>query len=370
MSHQHNPGSTTGSTTRRNRAIALSAAGVILAAGATTLAVTGLAGNSTPSSATTAASAAGGDSAATTAPPSPSDSGAPGSPSASPSASPTATKSASASATPSRPASSTTPPPTPGAAGQPAAAPVANVPAPARGPAVFTGKAFDTCTAPPAATMQAWHGTSPYGAAAVYIGGQNRGCAQPNLTPSWVRTVHTAGWQLIPLYVGAQPPCQTSNNPERITAANAATLGTADGADAVTHAAALGMGAGSAIYLDMEAYNASDTACSAAVLTYVQAWDAALHSRGYFAGFYGFSKSSALAMSQAATTGAPGLPDALWYALYDGTADTTSGFPFPADQWSGARRGHQYAVNKQESYGGSSLTIDQNAWNAPVAVIS
>ncbi|MFI6151612.1 glycoside hydrolase domain-containing protein [Kitasatospora sp. NPDC051170] len=364
MSHQHNPGS----TTRRNRTIALSAAGVILAAGATTFAVTALAGSSTPSSGATAAAPAAGDSATTTTvSPSP---GASGTPSASPSASPTATKSASASATPSRPGSSTTPPPTPGAPGQPAAAaPADNVPAPARGPAVFTGKAFDTCTAPPAATMQAWHGTSPYGAAAVYIGGQNRGCAQPNLTAPWVRTVHAAGWQLIPLYVGAQPPCQTSNNPERITAANAATLGTTDGADAVTHAAALGMGAGSAVYLDMEAYNAADTACSAAVLTYVQAWDAALHSRGYFAGFYGFSKSSALAMSQAATTGAPNLPDALWYALYDGTADTTSTYPFPAAQWSGARRGHQYAVNKQETYGGSALTIDQNAWNGPVAVI-
>ncbi|MER6300654.1 glycoside hydrolase domain-containing protein, partial [Kitasatospora sp. NPDC001539] len=134
-------------------------------------------------------------------------------------------------------------------------------------------------------------------------------------------------------------------------------------------ASALGMGPGSAVYLDMEAYNASDAACSTAVLTYVQAWDAALHSRGYFAGFYGFSKSSALAMSQAATSGAPNLPDALWYALYDGTADTTSTFPFPASQWSGSRRGHQYAVNQQETYGGSSLTIDQNAWNGPVAAI-
>jgi hypothetical protein len=243
------------------------------------------------------------------------------------------------------------------------------VPAPAAGPAVFTGKAFDTCTAPSAAAMQAWHGQSPYGAAAVYIGGQNRGCSQPNLTSSWVHTVHAGGWQLIPLYVGAQPPCQTSGNPEKITAANAASLGSADGADAVSHASALGMGAGTAVYLDMEAYDASDAACSSAVLTYVQAWDAALHSRGYFAGFYGFSKSSALAMSQANSAGTSGLPDALWYALYDGSADTTSTFPFPSGQWSGPWRGHQYEVNQQESYGGVSLTVDHDAWNGPVAVV-
>ncbi|MFJ9846768.1 glycoside hydrolase domain-containing protein [Kitasatospora sp. NPDC101155] len=245
----------------------------------------------------------------------------------------------------------------------------APAPAPARGPAVFTGKAFDTCTAPSLAAMQAWHGQSPYGAAAVYIGGQNRGCSQPNLTSSWVHTVHAAGWQMIPLYVGAQPPCQTSGNPERITAANAASLGSSDGADAVAHAAGLGMGTGSAIYLDMETYDASDRTCSGAVLTYVQAWDAALHAHGYWAGFYGFSKSSALAMSQAASSGATGLPDSLWYALYDGAADTSSDFPYPAGQWSGPWRGHQYAVDQQENYGGVSLTVDHDAWNGPVALV-
>ncbi|MER6302337.1 glycoside hydrolase domain-containing protein, partial [Kitasatospora sp. NPDC001539] len=234
MSHQRKPSA----TTRRNKAIAFSAAGVILAAGATTLAVTALAGNSSPGAGSTAPAAARDSvpTAAAVGATSPSSPSASGSPSASPSASPTPTKSAltsassspsasssrSASSSPS--ASSAASPSAPGAPGQ-AAAPVNNVPAPARGPAVFTGKAFDTCTAPSATTMQAWHGTSPYGAAAVYIGGQNRGCSQPNLTSSWVRTVHAAGWQLIPLYVGAQPPCQTSNNPERITAANAATLG-------------------------------------------------------------------------------------------------------------------------------------------------
>ncbi len=72
-----------------------------------------------------------------------------------------------------------------------------------------------------------------YGAAAVYIGGKNRGCAQPNLTASWVKSVNTAGWKLIPLYVGAQPPCQTSANPEKFTAANAASVGAANANDAI-----------------------------------------------------------------------------------------------------------------------------------------
>ena len=244
-----------------------------------------------------------------------------------------------------------------------------SVPLPAHAPAVFTGRAFDTCTAPKPATMTAWRKSSPYGAAAVYIGGRNRGCAQPQLTNSWVHTVSSAGWKLIPLYVGAQPPCQTSGNPERITAANAAALGTTDGSDAAAKAGSLGMRAGSAVYLDMEEYDISNKACVASVLTYVQAWDRAAHAKGYWAGFYGFSQSSAAAVAAAKSKGTADLPDAFWYARYDNNANTTTGFPYPAGLWTGHRRGHQYAVNFKETFGGASLTVDHDAWDGPVAVV-
>ncbi|MFC4033784.1 glycoside hydrolase domain-containing protein [Streptomyces polygonati] len=233
---------------------------------------------------------------------------------------------------------------------------------------VFTGLAFDTCTAPSASTMSAWRSSGPYGAAAVYIGGKNRGCAQPQLTSSWVETVSGAGWKLIPLYVGAQPPCQTSGNPERITAANAASLGAADGADAVARAKALGMRSSGAIYLDMEAYDTSDTACVDSVLTYIQSWDKALHARAFWAGFYGFTSSSAAAVAQAEPNRTD-LPDALWYARYDGGDTTTTGFPFASGLWTGHRRGHQYQVDSTETYGGVKLTVDRDAWDAPVADI-
>ena len=246
--------------------------------------------------------------------------------------------------------------------------PAKSVPLPGRAPASFTGRAFDTCTAPTLATMTAWRKSSPYGAAAVYVGGRNRGCAQPQLTGSWVRSVSAAGWKLIPLYVGAQPPCQTGGNPERISAGNATALGSTDGADAAAKASALGMRAGSAVYLDMEAYDISDTSCVAAVLSYVQAWDRAAHSRGYWAGFYGFSQSSAAAVATAKEAGKADLPDAFWYARYDGNPDTTTGFPYSSGLWTGHRRGHQYAVNLKETYGGAALTVDHDAWDGPVAI--
>ncbi|MEU1159783.1 glycoside hydrolase domain-containing protein [Streptomyces sp. NPDC005921] len=229
----------------------------------------------------------------------------------------------------------------------------------------YTGRAFDTCAAPSLAAMKAWN-TGFYGAAAVYIGGKNRGCAQPNLTASWVKSVTTVGWKLIPLYVGAQPSCQTGSSPEKMTTANAASLGTADATDAVTKAAALGMKAGSPIYLDMEAYDTTNTSCNNAVLTYVRAFDKQLRAKTYRAGFYGFTSSSAKAIANA--TDKTDLPGNLWYALWDKKNTTTSDWPFGATQYTGHSRAHQYMVNSKETRGGYTITVDRDAWDAPVAI--
>ncbi|MFJ5234400.1 glycoside hydrolase domain-containing protein [Kitasatospora sp. NPDC088391] len=345
--------------TTRRRAVLLSAAAVlVIGGGAAALAAGGPAGQprATDRPADPGTTAAASD-APGTAGPSPVGS-------ASPSASASGSASASASARPGSPTASAPGGATAGA--KPAPGPAAR---PGSAPVTFTGLAFDTCTAPSLATMNAWRGTSPYGAAAVYIGGKNRGCAQPQLTADWVRAVDGGGWKLVPLYVGAQPPCQTGSSPEKLTADTAAPLGTADGGDAVARAAALGMRPGSTLYLDVEAYNSADTACAAAVLEYTRNWNRAVRNSGYWAGFYGFATSSAAGIAQAAGRGVPDLPDALWYARYDDAADTTGSFPFAAELWTGHRRAHQYRINQKESYGGAALTVDRNAWDAPVAVV-
>ncbi|MFB0618461.1 glycoside hydrolase domain-containing protein [Streptomyces sp. AGS-58] len=230
----------------------------------------------------------------------------------------------------------------------------------------FTGRAFDTCTAPSLSAMKAWH-TGFYGAAAVYVGGKNRGCAQPNLTASWVKSVNSLGWKLIPLYVGAQPPCQSGANPEKMTAATAASLGAKDAADAVAKASALGMRAGSAVYLDMEAYDITNKSCDDAVLTYVRAFDKGLHARTYRAGYYGFSSSSAKSIATAKDR--TDLPGNLWYALWDKQNTTTADWPWDSTRFTQHSRAHQYLVNSKESHGGVTLTVDRDAWDAPVALV-
>ncbi|MFD7132236.1 glycoside hydrolase domain-containing protein [Streptomyces sp. NPDC059894] len=230
----------------------------------------------------------------------------------------------------------------------------------------YTGRAFDTCTAPSLAAMKAWN-TGFYGAAAVYIGGKNRGCAQPNLTASWVKSVNSLGYKLIPLYVGAQPPCQTGTNPEKFTAATAASLGVSNAGDAVAKATALGMKAGSAVYLDMEPYDITDKACNDAVLTYVRSFTKTLRAKTYRAGYYGFSSSSAKAIATA--TDKTDLPGNLWYALWDKKNTTTTDWPWDPKLFTNHSRGHQYIVNSKETRGGYTITVDRNAWDAPVAIV-
>ncbi|OIK23495.1 glycoside hydrolase domain-containing protein [Streptomyces malaysiense] len=229
----------------------------------------------------------------------------------------------------------------------------------------FTGHAFDTCSAPSLSAMKAWH-TGFYGAAAVYVGGKNRGCRQPNLTASWVKSVSSVGYKLIPIYVGAQPPCQTSSNPEKLTASTAASLGASDAADAVAKEAALGMKAGSPVYLDMEPYSITNKSCNDTVLTYVRAFDKTLRAKTYRAGFYGFSSSSAKAIATASNK--TDLPGNLWYALWDKKYTTTTDWPWGSTHFTDHSRGHQYMVNSKETRHGYTITVDRDAWDGPVAI--
>jgi hypothetical protein len=230
----------------------------------------------------------------------------------------------------------------------------------------FTGRAFDTCTAPSLSAMKAWH-TGYYGAAAVYVGGKNRGCAQPNLTASWVTSVNSLGWKLIPIYVGAQPPCQTGSSPEKLTASTAVSLGASDAKDAVARASALRMKAGSPVYLDMEPYDIKNKACNDAVLAYVRSFMKTLRANTYRGGYYGFSSTSAKAVATASDK--TDLPGNLWYALWDKQDTTTADWPWGATQFTGHSRGHQYLVNSKETRGGVTLTVDRDAWDAPVAIV-
>ncbi len=157
----------------------------------------------------------------------------------------------------------------------------------------YSGLAFDTCTAPSLAAIQAWS-ASPYHAIGIYVGGVNRTCGQPQLTASWVSAVSRLKWRLLPVYKGLQPPCGGKPTDKKIIPSQAASQGTAAANDAAAKGKALGLRPGSAFYNDIENYSRTNTTCRTAVLTYASAWTKELHRLGYVAGVYANLSSGAL----------------------------------------------------------------------------
>jgi glycoside hydrolase-like protein/VCBS repeat protein len=227
-------------------------------------------------------------------------------------------------------------------------------------PGTFAGSAFDACAAPASASMKAWKKASPYKGIGIYIGGSNRGCAQPNLTPAWVKEQVTAGWKLLPLYVGPQATCTTvSSKKSRIDNAHADSQGRTTAADAAAKAAALGLARQTVIIYDLEAYTTGDAACVRGILGFMNGWTQRLHELGYLSGFYS-SLGSGVA-DQVANYDAAGYtrPDYLDFARWDEVSTVTDP-AIPATYWPPHRRMKQYRGGHPETWGGVKINIDSN----------
>ncbi|MGP7996353.1 MAG: glycoside hydrolase domain-containing protein [Streptosporangiaceae bacterium] len=217
---------------------------------------------------------------------------------------------------------------------------------------------FDTCAAPSLAVMRAWY--PEFSAAAVYLGGPEASCAQPNLTASWVRDVTGMGWVLIPTYVGPQASCSPFS--VRIRAAHAAAQGRAAARAAISRARQLGMGRGTPIYYDLEAYRSRDARCRTAALVFLGAWTRALHARGYAAGLYSSASSAARDMGAARSVHRHRLarPDSVWFGLWD-TGPNVRGLPYlPGGWWRGRHRIKQYLGPHLRTVRGYRVDIDSD----------
>ncbi len=234
---------------------------------------------------------------------------------------------------------------------------------------MFSGLAFDTCTAPSRATMLAWT-SSPYGAAGIYLGGVNRTCRQPELSADWVSQVTGLGWRLLPIYKGPQPPCGARPRDQKIGQATATAQGIAAADDARARADTLGLLPGSAFYNDIENYRTTDSACRAAVLGYLSAWTTRLHQYGYLSGVYVNLSSGAADLNRSYRSVRYARPDAIWIARYDGRTSLTGWPGIGDDRWAVHQRAKQYLGNERETYGGATLSIDRDRLDAPVATVS
>ncbi len=210
------------------------------------------------------------------------------------------------------------------------------------------GLGFDACAAPSAAVMAVWRRSSPYSAIGVYIGGADRACDQPNLTPGWVRTEAASGWRFIAMYAGPQAAFGQLTRPGR--------QGTAAAQDAVAQAERLGFGPGTPLYYDMEAYPAQYTL---SVLRFLSAWTKELNKLGYASGVYSSSDAAVQALAQAYRSRVYAVPDVIYDALWNGEHNVADSVYGPGE-WSGRHRLHQFAGNVLQTYGGDTIEVDQD----------
>src|ERR1700728_3309331 len=216
----------------------------------------------------------------------------------------------------------------------------------------YIGLGFDTCAAPSPAYMRAWRSNSPYRAIGIYIGGSDEACGQPHLTKSWLNTQAAAGGQFMPMYVGPQAEFgELGKHPGH--------QGQAAARDAVAQAERLGLGAGTPIYYDMEAYPPGETGKA---LRFLTAWSSWLQTLGYSSGIYSSSSAAVTALAHQYKTDRYTLPNVIFDALWNGKANTSDSV-LRATEWSSHRRVHQFAGNDAQSYGGDSINIDRDFLN-------
>lgn len=237
---------------------------------------------------------------------------------------------------------------------------------------VSLNKGFDKCTAATSAQMLTWWNSSPYYDVNIYISGRNRGCSQTQLNATWVSTVSTQGWGLIPTVVGYQSPCSTcttcSKHSSDPTQAELDGRGEAD--IAITDATNLGLLQGTVLYYDMERYD--DTSgtgvCSTPTKAFLKGWTDRLKERGYVSGTYG---SPTNAMNDWINIAQASRMDAVWLARWDGVASVwtySSLSPtVPDTAWGNHQRIKQYQSPGNVTYGGVTFGIDNNIADGPVA---
>ncbi|MFV2044737.1 MAG: glycoside hydrolase domain-containing protein [Anaerolineales bacterium] len=255
---------------------------------------------------------------------------------------------------------------------------------------------FDKCVHPNASEMQTWRTLSPYRYIGIYIGGDSRACAQPDLNLSWISAAGAQGWGFIPIWVGPQAPRWANpSDPEgerRVCAdrdfafqinldpAIARNQGIEEAGDAVEAAYQLGLvdetRMGTIIYYDLERYQPGEPECNSAVNAFIEGWVSELQNLGNKAGIYGhvINVDQWYSLDPA--------PDAIWYAYYpvqqcpdvargrycyDPNIDVY-GVPYLSDdRWQQSRL-RQYNNSHKEPYGNIEFTIDSDAADGIVAV--
>lgn len=168
------------------------------------------------------------------------------------------------------------------------------------------------------------------------------------MTSSWVSSILSQGWALVPLWVGPQLPYPTCTSRTyasyiSLTTSTAYNQGYAEAQSAVSVLASLGIPATSTppLVYDLEGYNGAST-CRTAARYFINGWDTFLStSPAQKSGVYGSTCSSYL--SDFATTATIAhVPNFIFGADFDGNPSTAVMSCISSSYWSNHQRDKQY----------------------------
>ncbi|HAV76689.1 MAG TPA: hypothetical protein DCX53_04965, partial [Anaerolineae bacterium] len=243
---------------------------------------------------------------------------------------------------------------------------------------IFIGQGFDKCEIPPLSQLQTWWDHSPYKTVNLYIGGSSRACSNSALTATYVDQMYEQGWKFIPTWVGPQAPCTGFLSRMSNDVATAYNQGVEEANLAVERLSELGLTysdkSGSIAYYDIEYYG-TNTACRAAVNSFMDGWVSQMHVLGNLAGVYG---STLCNTGLSDFLNITNVPDAIWPArwyhnagegYYDPDATVWNlGSCLPNTEWADHQRIRQYEGDHNETWGGLTLGIDSNVLDGIVAI--
>jgi hypothetical protein len=220
----------------------------------------------------------------------------------------------------------------------------------------LSGYGGDSCTAPSLNQMRAFWNNTPFSYWGIYIGGSDRGCAQPNLTTSWVNSVIAMGWDLLPIWVGRQNPCTAGQSSYfSRNATTAYSQGKAEARAAYQAWRKLQNTSSVPIDLDLEAPSNDTVACRVTTKAFVEGWVEQLHvAPAQTAGVYTSTCGGYLA--DFAQIKHP--PDFADGAQWDNNPSTRSFTCVSSTFWVYEQRHKQYRGGHNQTENGVTLNID------------
>ncbi len=235
---------------------------------------------------------------------------------------------------------------------------------------------FDKCEIPTYAQLQDWLFTSPYKVVNLYIGGVSRACSNKALTAQFLHDLSLLGWRFIPTWVGPQANCGNYTYKIPLNTTDAYNKGKAEADLAIDTAVSMGLTepdkSGTVIYYDLEAFDVNNSSCLKSAHNFISGWTYQMRLRKNLAGVYsrGYELQNFWSLANR--------PDVIWPANWyysdstnppryrkDATVWNVAGLS--NDYWIDHQRIRQYYGGHAETWGTTSLTIDNNVIDGVVA---